>query len=107
MSNAKPQTVKYKTVLHSDNDKQTLVYYETPIVEFDEKDIILNTGGYRTHSTQSRMNWVSREFDLGFRIQAKGEEWVVNYQDEEHPFTDEAIRLKRKTGKVTTVKAAE
>ena len=51
------------------------------------------------------MNWVSKEFDLGYRIQVKDGEWMVIYQDEQHTFTDESIRLKRKTGKVTAVNA--
>lgn len=106
MSRTEPQTIKYKTYLHVDRDRRTVVYYETPIVAFDEKEIVLNTGGYWTRSTQSRMNWVSREYDLDYRIQAKGDKWIVIYQDQEQPFTDEVIRIKRKTGKLTAVKAA-
>ena len=92
-----PKSVRYQTTVHADKGKTVVVYYETAVVKFNDEEIILNTGGWWT------MNWASKHFDLGYRIQRQGKTWHVTYQDKQHAFETEHIRLDRKTGKVTPV----
>ncbi len=91
----------YKTnVLKREDGKTEVVYYETVIVVFDDEEIVLNTGGWRTRSTQTRMNQISKAFKLGYRVFQKDSIWHIKYLNGNHPFESEKIRLDRTTGKV-------
>ena len=57
---------------------KTVVYYSTPIVKFNDSQIILNSGGYMTSSTKKRMNQISEEFDLGFYVYQVNKQWFVD-----------------------------
>ena len=102
-----PRTVRYQTTVHTENGNTIVVYYETAVVIFNDEEIILNTGGWWTRSTQGRMNWASKQFDLGYRIQRQGKVFHVTYQDEKHGYDTERIRLDRKTGEVTPVNQSD
>ena len=94
----------YKTVIRSLSGGQTeVIYYETAIVRFDDREIQLNTGGWWTATTMSRMNQVSRNFDLGFRVHAKNNTWFVDYRDTTFRFSTTKIRLDRTTGAVSCI----
>ena len=101
-----PKSVRYQTTAHTEKGNTIVVYYETVVVTFNDEEIILNTGGWWTRSTQDRMNWTSKQFDLGYRIQRQGKAWYVDYRDEQHDFEAEQIRLDRKTGEVMPVNEA-
>ena len=45
---------------------------------FDMWTITLNSGGYRTATTKRRMNEVSKEDDLGFKVYQKNGDWYVD-----------------------------
>jgi len=52
--------------------------HETDIVKVDRFGrITLNSGGYRTQTTRNRMNQVSDEYALGFKVFQKNWEWYV------------------------------
>ena len=101
MNSKAKNAFRYQTTVHADEGKTIVVYYETTVVKFDDDEIILNTGGWWTTSTQTRMNWASDHFNLGYRIRRQGKAWYVKYQDMQHAFEDEQIRLDRETGEVT------
>jgi hypothetical protein len=107
VTSTEPKSVRHQTTVHTDKGKTVVVYYKTAVVTFNDKEIILNTGGWWTSSTQDRMNWASKNFDLNYRIQRKGKAWYVNYQDKQQAFDAEKIRLDRETGEVTPVKATD
>ena len=93
---------RYKTLLrHLSGGQTEVIYYETVIVQFDDREIWLDTGNWWTASTKSRMNQVSRHFDLGFRVFAKNSTWYVEYQGKTHEFAVTKIQLNRTTGNVT------
>lgn len=95
----------YKTLIrHLSGGQTEVIYYETAVVQFNAQTIWLNTGGWWTASTKSRMNQVSRHFDLGFRVFAKNGTWYVEYLDKTHEFSKPRIRLDRTTGEVTCFK---
>ena len=75
--------------------KTQVIFYQTPVVTFDDQAITLNTGGWWTRSTKVRMNQASQEFGLGYRVFQKKGEWFVEYQDDVQPFTEERLTLSR------------
>ena len=103
MTSTEPKSVRYQTTVHDEKGNTVVVYYETAVVTFNDEKIILNTGGWWTRSTQDRMNWASKQFDLGYRIQRQGKAWQVTFQDEQQAYEAEQVRLDRKTGKVRSV----
>ena len=85
----------YKTRVLTDEDRTQVFLHDTPVVTFNEKTIELNTGGWRTRTTKVRMNQVSKEFGLGYRVLQKQNEWLVEYQNETQPFSAVTNVLKR------------
>lgn len=71
-------------------------YHATVVVKFDENEIILNSGGWRTVTTKSRMNQTSNEFNLGFGVYQRKGDWFVDSKgcDEPIPFED-GMKLER------------
>ena len=67
--NTTVKTVKGKTVI---------TFYSTDIVKFDSKSITLNSGGYQTATTKTRINQASNQFDLGYTIYQRNGEWFVD-----------------------------
>ncbi len=96
------QRISHKTFVRDLADGRTeVVYYGTAIVQFDDREILLNTGDWWTRSTKSRMNLVSRHFNLDFQVISKSGIWYVIFQRISHQFAVTKIRLDRKTGAVT------
>jgi hypothetical protein len=94
----------YKTLVrHLSGGQTEVIYYETTIVRFDNGEIWLNTGDWWTASTKIRMNQVSEQFELGYRVFVKNSKWYVTYQGKDHQFTVSPIRLDRTTGEVMSV----
>lgn len=84
---------KLNTATMTDNGKTSVIYYNTPVVQFTDKTIILETGGYFTKSTKDRMNQASQKYQLGFSVyQSKGN-WYCEYKGIEHAFTGTRLEL--------------
>ena len=85
----------HKTSVFTDSEGFTnVVYHSTPVVKFSEsKDkIILNSGGYRTNTTKTRINQASNQFRLGFTVFQKKFDWFIkNAIGETLPFSDNMI----------------
>ena len=81
-------TKKTATKVESDRYGTVVTYHATEIVTFNKHDIVLRNGGYRTVTTKRRMNQVSDEFGLGFRVFQKDHDWFVDYKDVVHKFFD-------------------
>jgi len=60
--------------------------YATEIVVFSKDKIRLNTGGYNTVTTRRRMNEVSEEFNLGYKVFSKDFNIMVRYKGEDIHF---------------------
>lgn len=90
----------YKTRVLNNNGKTQVFFHKTPVVSFDERSIVLNTGGWRTRTTKVRMNQASQEFGLGFHVFQKDRDWLVDYQDGTHAFNSEFLTLQRDGGSV-------
>jgi hypothetical protein len=74
-------TLRATTVTELDG-MQACIYHQTAVVKWDDKRVILDSGGFRPHNsrrdpgrtTKERMNQVSFEYKLGFDV------WQVNYK---------------------------
>lgn len=70
-------STKRATTVTEINGMQACVYHSTPVVSWDAERIILKSGGHQTVTTKRRMNEVSDEHGLGFRVWQKDFEWFV------------------------------
>jgi hypothetical protein len=91
------------TAVFTKNRVTNVVYHQTAVVKFSENVIVLDTGGYRTATTKTRMNQASNQFDLGFNVYQKGFEWFVEMNGNVHklgcnPKLGDRIALCRNTG---------
>ena len=85
----------HKTSVFTENGITKIVYHSTPVVSFNDKEIILNTGGYFTNTTKSRMNQASNQFDLGYSVYQKNWDWFVDYKGETIEFNGYRVYLPR------------
>lgn len=83
------------TAIFTDETNMTrIIYHKTAVVSFDAEKIILNSGGYKTATTKTRMNQAANQFRLGFQVIQKDFDWYVLFKGEKIPFDDGMI-LKR------------
>ena len=85
------------TAVFTDDDGRTkCVYHSTPVAEFDQSRIYLNTGGWRSLTTKTRMNQFSNQFKLGYSVYQKDFDWFVSTpQNDIIPFTGQCISFPR------------
>jgi len=77
---------KHATSVFDDDGVMTVVYHDTAVVRFDEKKIILASGGWETQTTKTRMNQASNQFGLGYSVFQRNFEWFVEWKGEILPF---------------------
>ncbi len=70
---------EHKTAIYQSDGYTCIRYHSTEVVKFNTDEIILNSGGWQTKTTKSRMNKVSDAFQLGFRVSQRQGEWFVDY----------------------------
>ena len=85
---------KHATRIFYDKSWTLIKYHWTTVVKFNDKSIILDSGGWKTLSTKVRLNQVSNQFDLGFDVYQKKCEWYVDFNGKTYPFRN-GMRLKR------------
>ena len=66
-----------------------IVYHSTSVVEIaPDGSVTLDSGGWRTSTTKTRMNQASNQFALGFQVYAKHGAWFVSFDGRDLPFSD-------------------
>jgi len=86
------------TSIRVDDVGYTCINYRgTDVVKFNQDEIILNTGGWRTFTTKLRMNQAAHQFNLGYSVFQKNYEWYVAWKFSPEPilFDGQSITLKR------------
>ena len=83
------------TSVFNDNGVMKCVYHHTIVVEWDNKHITLDTGGWQTLTTKTRMNQVSNQYGLGYQVYQEDFNWYVMYKGEVIPFNDNSLKLVR------------
>lgn len=76
------------TKVWTDEGTTFVMLHSTVVVKFNPEAIILNSGGWRTVTTKSRMNQASNQYDLGYYVHQKNHEWFVDFEDKTVPFED-------------------
>ena len=86
------QIGSHKTSIFTDEGFTNVIYHNTAVVRFNKDKIILNSGGWLTNTTKTRMNQASNQFNLGFSVFQKNYDWfVTNENNEILPFSDGMI----------------
>lgn len=83
------------TTIFNDGKMQRVIYHQTAVVSWDEKQIILDTGGFQTATTKLRKNQAANQFALGYSVMQDNFEWFVTYKGEQIPFPGPNLTLKR------------
>ena len=84
-----------KVDYNSNTNCSTIVLHRTAIAVWDHKNqaLKLNTGGYTTVTTKSRLNAILQEVKYGCSVFQKNFNWFVSYRDETASFWDGMIIL--------------
>ena len=80
---------------NSNTNCSTVVLHRTAIAVYDHnlKAIKLNSGGYTTNTTKSRLNAILDEVKFGARVFQKNFNWFISYNDEVQSFFDGMILI--------------
>ena len=78
---------------NSNTDCSTIVLHRTAIAVYDHKNqaLKLNTGGWATVTTKSRLNAILSELITGARVFQRDFIWYLNYNNQTHDFNDGMI----------------
>ena len=85
------QVGKHETSIYTSDGYTCVRYHRTEVVKFNFDKIILNTNGWETQTTKTRMNQASNQFNLGFHVYQENFEWFVEFQGETFDFWDGMI----------------
>ena len=78
---------------NSFTDCSTIVLHRTAIAVYDHKNqaLKLNTGGYTTNTTKSRLNAILDEVMYGAKVFQKNFDWYLSYNNQTVDFWDGMI----------------
>ena len=78
---------------NSNTDCSTIVLHRTAIAVYDHKNqaLKLNTGGWATVTTKSRLNAILDQLMYGARVFQKDFNWFLSYNNQTHDFMDGMI----------------
>lgn len=83
------------TVIGEDYGYNYVQYHRTKVVKWNSREIVLDTGGWESQTTKTRMNQTANQFRLGFYVYQKDYQWFVNYKDQDIPFKGNKVTLYR------------
>jgi len=87
------------SIFHGD-DMTHVQYHATRVVSFNDRLIVLRSGGYHTNTTKTRMMQASNQFGLQFSVYQKNHDWFVTFGGKTVDFAD-GMTLNRVTGVAT------
>ena len=78
---------------NSSTDCSTVVLHRTAIAVYDHKNeaLKLNSGGYTSNTTKSRLNAILSEIFVGACVYQKNWNWFFNYNNQTYDFFDGMI----------------
>jgi len=85
----------HKTYIRTKGKTTYVRYHNTDVVSFSPKQIKLNTGGWKTSTTKTRMNQASNQYNLGFTVYQKKGSWYVKHKNKVKPFKGKTMLLRR------------
>ena len=79
----------HRTTVARDNDVLMVTYHNTVVVKVtDNRYVTLNTGGWYTNTTKTRMNQASRQYGLRYSVYQVDFAWYVSIGDDMQPYYD-------------------
>jgi hypothetical protein len=78
---------------NSNTDCSTVVLHRTAIAVYDHNTsaLKLNTGGWHSVTTKSRLNAILQEVKYGASVFQKNFNWFLSYNNQTHDFNDGMI----------------
>ena len=78
---------------NSNTNCSTVVLHRTAIAVYDHNTqaLKLNTGGWHSNTTKSRLNAILSELIAGARVYQKNWNWFLSYNNSTHDFNDGMI----------------
>lgn len=76
------------TKIRQDGSYTVVSYHSTDVVKFNSDKIILDSGGWLTNTTKTRMNQTSNQYGLGYNVYQKNHNWFVRFKGKDIPFND-------------------
>ena len=78
------------------DNKLIVTYHSTAVVLIkNNRYVTLNSGGWYTNTTKTRMNQASNQFDLGYRVYQKNFDWFVEHNGKTYEFIGNSKTLNR------------
>ena len=79
----------HKTTIATDNNVLMVTYHNTIVVKVtNNRYVTLNTGGWYTNTTKTRMNQASNQYGLRFSVYQVDFAWYVSIGDDMQPYYD-------------------
>lgn len=97
---------RHATTIAVEQGITRVTYHKTVVVSFNADHIRLDSGGWRTVTTKTRMNQASRQFELGFSVFQKDFEWFVDIGDGIVVKFHDGLQLHRQCGQLITAEKA-
>ena len=72
---------KTATSIRTEDGVTSVRYHATDVVRFSRAWVILNSNGWRTVTTKTRMNQTANQFGLGYGVYQRKGEWFVDTPD--------------------------
>lgn len=85
-----------KATARNGEEVTVITYHKTHIVKFGARYIVLDTGGYFTATTKTRMNQASNQFGLGYSIFQKKGAWYCSFEGMTQKFIGKRLVLERR-----------
>lgn len=79
------------TTIRKDGNETVVTLHLTDVVRFDDKKITLNTGGWLTTTTMTRMMQASRQFGLGYSVGRAGGKFNITTPQGKRISTDNSV----------------
>lgn len=93
---AQTQTIgSHKTNIYTEADMIHIRYHDTVVVQFNMNHIFLDSGGWKTTTTKTRMNQTSNQYNLGFTVFQKDFSWYVSFNGKTLDYQDNMMLTRK------------
>ena len=72
---------KHATTVATLDGYTLVIYHQTVVVKASDDTVTLDSGGWHTVTTKTRMNQASNELGLGYRVFQKSYDWYVQLRN--------------------------
>lgn len=73
----------------------SVIYHQTTVVWFNLAKIVLDTGGWFTLTTKTRMNQASNQYGLDYHVRQVKGQWFCEFKGQAIKFEGDTLTLTR------------